>query len=59
MEQDREAIAILDIHFQRTAARVRKLEQAVLNIDEKGERTLFDLMDDKMVALKVHVEQNI
>lgn len=58
-EQDREACALLDKHTYNLGVRTQRLEQAVLNIDETGEKTLFDKMDEKMSALKIFVEQNI
>ena len=58
-EQDRESMIMLDNNNQELISRIRRLEEAVLNVDETGEKTFFDKMDDKMTQLKIFVEQNI
>ena len=50
---------MLDNNNQELISRIRRLEEAVLNVDETGEKTFFDKMDDKMTQLKIFVEQNI
>lgn len=58
-EQDRESMIMLDNNNQELVTRIRRLEEAVLNVSETGEKTLFDKMDDKMTQLKIFVEQNV
>jgi hypothetical protein len=52
-------MVLLDTQNHELRTRIRRLEQAVLNINDLGERTLFDKMDDKLIQLKIFVEQNI
>ena len=58
-EQDREYSILLDKDQQNLRTRVKRLELAILNLDETGEKTYFDKMDDKLSELKIFVEQNI
>ena len=58
-EQDRESVILLDRDQHNLRIRVKRIEQAVLNLDETGEKSYFDKADDKMLELKIYVEQNV
>lgn len=48
-QQDRESMVLLDSHNNELRTRIRRLEMAVLNVNDLGEKTLFDRMDDKLI----------